>query len=123
MKNTLRIIFLYLGLTILTVSCQKDAPAPACLQIEVIGEDCETGWYILKIENDANGQQSNNYLGQLQNGYVTTDNLPAKYQKEGLRINAALELNGEYGPRCVAVTVMYPAVKVTNICNSVRELF
>ena len=123
MKNSLRIIFLYFGLATLTVSCQKDAPAPACLQVEVIGEDCETGWYILKIENNTERGQSNNYLGQLQDGYVTTDNLPAKYQQEGLRINAALELNGEYGPRCVAVTVMYPAVKVTRVCDSERELF
>ena len=123
MKNSLRIIFLYFGLATLTVSCQKDAPAPACLQVEVIGEDCETGWYILKIEKNTERGQSNNYLGQLQDGYVTTDNLPAKYQQEGLRINAALELNGEYGPRCVAVTVMYPAVKVTRVCDSERELF
>ncbi|MER2999525.1 hypothetical protein [Pontibacter populi] len=118
MKNTLRIVFLYLFLATLTVSCQEDAPAPACLKVEVIGEDCETGWYILKIESSEESGQRNNYLGQLQNGYVTTDNLPAEYKQPGRKINAALELNGAYGPRCVAINVMYPSVKVTRVCQT-----
>jgi hypothetical protein len=48
---------------------------------------------------------------------VTTDNLPDAYKQEGMRIEVALELNGEYSPRCVATSVMYPAVKVTQICT------
>ncbi|MEJ8757923.1 hypothetical protein WG947_12990 [Pontibacter sp. H259] len=118
MKNTFYSALLYIGLALFIVSCQKDAPEPECLQIEVIGEDCETGWFLLKIENTStNG--NNNYLGQLHNGYVTTDNLPAQYQQPGLRLNASLELNGEYAPRCVAIAVMYPAVKVTRLCGTV----
>ena len=119
MKNNFYAILLYIGLALFIVGCQKDAPEPECLQVEVMGQDCENGWYILKIENSgANGKQVNSYLGQLQNGYVTTDNLPEQYKQPGLKLNAALELNGEYGPRCVAVTVMYPSVKVTRVCVS-----
>ncbi|NDK56104.1 hypothetical protein [Pontibacter fetidus] len=122
MKNSFKILFLYLTLALLTVSCQKEEdPTPACLQVEVIGADCDSSWYILKIEGaDANGQQGN-YLGQLQNGYVTTDNLPEAYRQPGTKLEAALELNGEYGPRCVTVTVMYPAVKVTRVCQPARS--
>ena len=57
-------------------------------------------------------------MGQLQSGYVTTDDLPEAYRVPGLKMEAALELNGEYGPRCVTVTVMYPAVKVSRICTA-----
>jgi hypothetical protein len=118
MKNTFYSALLYIGLALFIVSCQKDAPEPECLQIEVIGEDCETGWFLLKIENNStNG--NNSYLGQLHNGYVTTDNLPEEYQQAGLKLNAGLELNGEYAPRCVAIAVMYPAVKVTRLCGAV----
>jgi hypothetical protein len=117
MKKYLATTILYMGLALFIVSCQKDAPEPECLQVEVMGSDCQTGWYILKIENNgANGTQGNGYLGQLQNGYVTTDNLPEEYRQPGLKLNAGLELNGEYAPRCVTVTVMYPAVKVTRVC-------
>lgn len=121
MKNTFKILFLYFTLALVTVSCQNEEdPEPACLKVEVIGADCDSKWYILKIvDADVNGQQGN-YLGQLQNGYVTTDNLPVAYRQPGTKLEAALELNGEYGPRCVTVTVMYPAVKVTRVCQSFR---
>jgi len=119
MKSILYTTLLYIGLALFIVGCQKDAPEPECLQVEVMGADCESGWYILKIVNSgANGTQGNGYLGQLQNGFVTTDNLPEQYRQPGLKLNAALELNGEYAPRCVAVTVMYPSVKVTRVCAS-----
>lgn len=119
MKNFIFRLFTFLGLILLLGSCQEDAPAPACLQVEVMGADCNANWYILKIENTpAAATQTNNYLGQLQRGYVTTDNLPEEYRQPGLKLNVALELNGEYGPRCVTVAVMYPAVKVTRVCST-----
>ena|SRR5688572_24766419 len=121
MKNSFKILSLYLMLALFTVSCQREEdPGPACLKVEVIGADCDANWYILKIEDaEVNGQQGN-YLGQLQNGYVTTDNLPEAYKQPGTKLEAALQLNGEYGPRCVTVTVMYPAVKVTRVCQTIR---
>ena len=106
----------------LAVSCtEENAPEPACLQVEVIGEDCNTGWFILKIENET-GAEANTYQGQLQSGFVTTDNLPQAYRQPGLTYEAALELNGDYGPRCVAVTVMYPAVKIVRICGTATDV-
>lgn len=111
-------MFPFLSLVLLS-SCQEDAPEPACMQVEVMGADCNPNWYILKIDNtNAEAGQTNDYLGQLQSGYVTTDNLPEEYRQPGLKLNAALELNGEYGPRCVTIAVMYPAVKVTRVCGA-----
>ncbi|MBB6611419.1 hypothetical protein H7F15_10265 [Pontibacter sp. Tf4] len=119
MKNTFYLALLYLCLALLLAGCSEDeTPVPECLQVEVMGEDCDTGWYILKVVNEQAGtRQVNSYLGQLHSGFVTTDNLPAMYRQPGTMLKATLELNGEYGPRCVTVTVMYPAVKVTNVCT------
>ena len=117
MKNALYL--LTICLTLLLSGCSEDnSPTPDCQQVEVIGEDCNTGWYILRLKNSNPGNAgSNRYLGQLQDGFVTTDNLPAAYQHPGLTLAASLELNGEYGPRCVTVAVMYPAVRVKRICS------
>lgn len=119
MKSAFKILFLYVSLALFIVSCQdEDTPEPVCLQVEVIGADCDSNWYILKIENsDASGQPGN-YKGQLQSGYVTTDNLPEAYKQPGLKMEATLEVNGEYAPRCVTIAVMYPAVKVTRVCQA-----
>lgn len=120
MKYALRTLLYSLSMLLLLTGCTDDdeTPTPDCLKIEVVGEDCNTGWYILKVENkQANGTTGNNYLGQLQSGFVTTDNLPLAYRIPGLTLEATLELNGEYAPRCVAITVVYPAVKVDRICT------
>lgn len=121
MRNALRICLQCLSMLLLLTGCSDDdeTPAPECLQVEVVGEDCNAGWYILKVENkQANGATGNNYLGQVQSGFVTTDNLPLAYRVPGLTLEATLELNGEYAPRCVAITVIYPAVKVSRVCTS-----
>jgi len=119
MKSILYIGFLYLCLSVLLVSCSDSDPEPSCIQAEVIGPDCESGWYILKLENEATDRRRS-YVGQLQSGYVTTDNLPVKYRKTGTKIGAEMEIIGAYGPRCVTVTVMYTAVNIKQVCESNR---
>ncbi|MCC9165818.1 hypothetical protein [Pontibacter harenae] len=97
---------------------RQNAP-PSCIKAEVVGGDCEAGWYILKLEEKtAIAGQSNAYIGMIQGGYVTTDNLPAQYQATGAKLDLAVELNGEYSPRCLTVAVMYPAVRVKKVCSS-----
>lgn len=117
MKSFLYIGLLYICLSLLVISCTDSAPEPACIQAEVVGADCEAGWYILKLENET-ANQSKNYVGQLQSGFVTTNNLPDAYKEPGRRIGVAVEIIGEYSPRCVTVTVMYPAVRVKRVCNN-----
>jgi hypothetical protein len=123
MKNSIHIFILYvMSFAFLGISCtEEDAPKPMCMQVEVIGEDCNSGWFILNVENKA-ALQENSYKGQLQSGYVTTDNLPLTYRQPGLKFNTALELNGDYGPRCTTLAVMYPAVKVAHICETTSTI-
>ncbi|WP_187262542.1 hypothetical protein [Pontibacter beigongshangensis] len=119
MKPAFYLALIFLCLSLLAISCSGEEPVPvACVQAEVVGADCETGWYVLRLLNDnqASGLQSNRFVGQIQGGLVTTDNLPAAYRLQGIRIEVALELNGEYSPRCVATSVMYPAVRVVQVC-------
>jgi hypothetical protein len=120
MKSTLSIILLYLLLALLMVSCaDQEEAVPSCLQVEVVSEDCENGWFVLRIlENDGAGEQrSNQYVGQLQSGYVTTDNLPKELQVPGRLLQLSLERNGDYGPRCTAINMMYPPVRVKQVCS------
>ena len=120
MKSFLYIALLYLTLSLLVVGCSENTPEPACIKAEVIGTDCEKGWYILKLSDDKASieKKGHSYIGQLQGGFVTTDNLPESHRQVGNKLEVALDLNGDYGPRCVAVNVMYPAVRVKRVCNS-----
>ncbi|WP_147383300.1 hypothetical protein [Pontibacter oryzae] len=118
MKRFLYLSILYFCLALVAAGCSKSAPAPVCHAAEVIGQDCETGWYILKLEKNSGGAESKGrYIGQLQGGYVTTDNLPEAYQKIGTKIALRLELNGAYGPTCMSASMMYLAVRVVDTCN------
>ncbi len=119
MKKILYIGLLYCCMLLVVGSCTESdsEPAPTCIQAEVIGPDCDSGWYILKLENEA-PDGSGKYVGQLQSGYVTTDNLPDAYKQPGRKLSVAVDIIGNYGPRCVTVTVMYPAVSVKRICAS-----
>lgn len=120
MRNVLLVALLYLALSVLVISCSEAEPEPSCVAAEVVGADCDSGWYILKLEEKQNAGilPGGCYAGQLQGGYVTTDNLPQAYRQPGLKLKLALEINGEYSPRCVTVAVMYQAVKVKNVCES-----
>ncbi|WP_242920854.1 hypothetical protein [Pontibacter liquoris] len=119
MKSILYLALFYLCLLLLVVSCTEKEPEPACLQAEVVGADCQNGWYVLRLlEENSTESHKGDYVGQIQSGYVTTDNLPEAYRQTGKRLNVALELNGEYSPRCVAVHMMYPAVRITRVCSS-----
>ncbi|WP_299705168.1 hypothetical protein [uncultured Pontibacter sp.] len=121
MKSTLSIILLYLLLALLVVSCaDQEEAVPSYLQVEVIGADCENGWYVLRIldTDGAGDQRSNQYVGQLQSGYVTTDNLPEELQVPGRLLQLSLERNGDYGPRCTAINMMYPPVRVKQVCSN-----
>lgn len=116
MRSTLFIALLYLCLSLLMSSCSDDStPQPTCLQVEVVGADCESGWYVLQIiEKDT--PTTSSYKGQLQSGFVTTDNLPEAYRQPGQQLEVALEVNGEYGPRCLAFMMIYPSVRVKHVC-------
>ncbi|WP_347157187.1 hypothetical protein [Pontibacter chitinilyticus] len=117
MKSILYIALFYLCLSVLVVSCTEKEPEPACLQAEVVGPDCQNGWYILKLANeDSQTNHTGDFVGQIQAGYVTTDNLPEAYRHEGQRLTLALELNGSYSPICTAVHMMYPAVRIKRVC-------
>lgn len=121
MKSILSFILPYLLLALLLVSCaDQEEVAPSCLQVEVMGEDCENGWFVLRIldTDGAGDQRSNQYVGQLQSGYVTTDNLPEDLQVPGRLLQLSLERNGDYGPRCTAINMMYPPVRVKRVCSN-----
>lgn len=116
MKSILRVGLFYFCLALLVAGCSESDPEPACIQAEVIGPDnCGSDWYLLKLENDISGK-SNSYVGQLQSGYVTTNNLPDEYKQPGLKINVALDLLEEGGSICLAVYMVYPAVSVKRVC-------
>ena len=119
MKSFLCIVIFYLCLSMLVVSCSKSDPAPSCMQAEVVGPDnCQDGWYILKLQENASvaGSKSNHYIGQLNGGYVTTRNLPEEYRREGSQLSLSLELDEEPTQICAAIHVIYPAVKVVRVC-------
>ncbi|GHA69479.1 hypothetical protein [Pontibacter akesuensis] len=120
MKSLLYVTLLYLCLALLAAGCSNSAPVPACTAVEVVGVNCDTGWYILKLQDDSEelASKSGSYVGQLHGGYVTTDNLPEAYRQVGQRAQLRLELNTSYGPRCVATAMMYPAVRVTEVCGA-----
>lgn len=120
MKSLGYITLLYLCLALLATSCTKSAPVPACVAAEVVSQDCESGWYILKLEDDSEevSSKSGSYVGQLHGGYVTTDKLPELYRQPGLRVNLRLELNTAYGPLCVTSFMRYPVVRVIEVCSA-----
>lgn len=119
MKSFLYVALLYLLLSVVVISCTDADPEPACIGAEVVGQDCDSGWYILKLnEQQKAGAIAGAFIGQLQGGFVTTDNLPQAYRRPGLRLKVALEINGEYSPRCIATAVMYTPVKVKSVCES-----
>lgn len=120
MKSTLSIAIICLLLSLLAVSCTEEEAVPSCVQVEVMGPDCENGWFVLKVlENETvTGQRSKEYVGQLQSGFVTTDNLPLELREAGLLLDLSLERNSDYGPRCTAMYMMYPPVKVKQVCDS-----
>lgn len=116
MKSTCLIALLYLCLSLLMSSCSDDTvPQPTCLQVEVVGPDCENGWYVLRVM-DTDKPTSSSYKGQIQSGFVTSDNLPEEFRQTGQLLEVALELNGEYSPRCLAFVMVYPAVRVKHVC-------
>ncbi|WP_018476798.1 hypothetical protein [Pontibacter roseus] len=119
MKSTLFVCLLYLLLALLAVSCsEEEEVSPACVRVEVVGSDCQNGWFLLRIlEEEGNGQRSKEYVGQLPSGFVTTDNLPLELQQPGLLLDLSLELYGDHGPLCFAVHMMYPPVKVKQVCG------
>ena len=120
MKSVLSLVVLYLVLALLLVSCaDQEEAVPDCLQVEVVGPDCEAGWYVLQImDADGTGEQrSNQYIGQLRSGFVTTDNLPEALRHSGKTAFLSLERNTEYGPLCTAVYMMYPPVRVKQVCS------
>lgn len=118
MKRLAHLTTLYFCLTMLVAGCKRNAPMPLCQAAEVVSQDCETGWYILKLEkNSGEAESKGRYIGQLQGGYVTTDNLPEAYRKIGTKVMLRLELNGAYGPTCHATSMMYLAVRVVDTCN------
>ncbi|GAB3199061.1 hypothetical protein ABID22_001828 [Pontibacter aydingkolensis] len=119
MKSILCIVLLYLALSVLVISCTEADPEPACMRAEVVGIDCDSGWYILKLdESNSTGATGGGFAGQLQGGFVTTDNLPQAYQQPGLKLKVSLEINNESSPRCLATAVIYTPVKVVTVCES-----
>lgn len=121
MKNARYTFFLYVLFLLLVVSCtDQEEAVPACVQVEVLGPDCASGWYLLQIldNEDAGEQRSRQYIGQLQSGIVTTKDLPAELQKPGVNLALSLELNNAEGPRCVSVYMIYPPVHVKQVCSS-----
>jgi len=109
-------MILYLCLALLASGCAKTAPVPACTTAEVVAQDCAPGWYILRLEEKAPGT-SGVYVGQLQGGYVTTNNLPEQYRQAGRKVSLRLELSGADGPRCTADVMLYPPVRVVAACG------
>jgi hypothetical protein len=122
MKNTpALVLLLFVLLAVVLTNCADKVDAvPSCLQVEVVGEDCENGWFVLRIldTDGASEQRSNQYIGQLQSGYVTTDNLPEELQVPGRLLQLSLERNSAYGPRCLAIYMMYPPVRVKEVCSN-----
>ncbi|WP_242926637.1 hypothetical protein [Pontibacter vulgaris] len=120
MKRSFYLNLLCFCLSVVMFGCSENDPEPLCLQVEVVGADCENGWYLLHVlDENFIVQNTQDYTGPLQAGYVTTDNLPLEYQQAGRRLNVAMDTNGERSPRCVAVTVMYPAVTIKRVCDAV----
>jgi hypothetical protein len=119
MKTLGYITILYLFLALLASGCAKTAPVPACTVAEVVAQDCQSGWYILKLEDDSEemASKTGSFVGQLHGGYVTTNNLPDQYRQPGTKVSLRLQLNGSDGPRCTANYMMYPAVKVVDVCG------
>ncbi|MCX2738441.1 hypothetical protein [Pontibacter anaerobius] len=119
MKSLVYIILLYLCLALLAAGCSKSAPVPACTAAEVVAQDCQPGWYVLKLEDDSEEMagKTGSYVGQLHGGFVTTNNLPDEYRQVGTTVRLRLQLNGSDGPRCTANYMMYPAVKVMAVCG------
>lgn len=119
MKTFGYITILYLCLALLASGCAKTAPVPACAVAEVVAQDCQPGWYILKLEDDSEevAGKTGSFVGQLHGGFVTTGNLPEQYRQAGTKISLRLQLNGSEGPRCTANYMMYPAVKVVDVCG------
>lgn len=120
MRNTLQLLFLYVGLALFTVSCQQDTPEPVCIEAEVVGPDeCGGGWYVLRVpdtEEHTNGILPGGcYVNER---YVTVNNLPEGYRQAGLKINVALEELKNDGPFCLAIYMMYPAASIKRICNA-----
>ncbi|MCJ8166994.1 hypothetical protein MKJ04_19285 [Pontibacter sp. E15-1] len=122
MKTFLSAVLVSLCLLVLAAGCsERNDPAPACLQAEVIGPDsCQPGWHILKLQDDATltSSQSNSYIGQLHGGYVTASNLPQAYQQPGSRLNLTLEVDDSPTQVCVAVHILYPPVRVKRVCQA-----
>ncbi|TPE44867.1 hypothetical protein [Pontibacter mangrovi] len=112
-------LLLTLCLTMLAAGCSRTAPVPVCTVAEVVAQDCEEGWYVLRLEDDSekHSESAGAYIGQLHGGYVTTKDLPEQYRRAGLKLSLRLQLNGTDGPRCVATYMMYPAVKIVDICG------
>ncbi len=117
MKTKLLRLALYLVFALLYQGCSESVPEPTCVKAEVVGVDCDNRWYILHLVEDPEKQERNgSYIGQLQEGYVTTDNLPDAYKQPGLTIEVALDINSENSPLCTAVNIMYPTVRVKKVC-------
>ena len=118
MKTLGCITILDLCLALLASGCAKTAPVPACTTAEVVAQDCQPGWFILKLEDDSEeiAGKSGAYVGQLHGGFVTTGNLPEAYRQAGAKVSLRLVLDGSNGPRCTANYMMYPAVKVVEVC-------
>ena len=121
MRSFLYIVLFYLCLSLLVVSCsESNDPEPACMQAVVVGPDnCQEGWYVLKLQDNATAaaSQSNSYIGQLHEGYVTTHNLPEEYRQPGRRLRLSLEVDDEPTQVCEAVHVIYPTVRVVRVCG------
>ncbi|WP_276497709.1 hypothetical protein [Pontibacter litorisediminis] len=119
MKTLCYIILLYLCLALLVSGCAETAPVPACTMAEVVAQDCDPGWYILKLQDNSEevAGKTGTYVGQLHGGYVSTGTLPEQYRQPGRKVSLRLELDGADGPRCTANAMMYPTVKVLSVCG------
>ncbi|QCR23627.1 hypothetical protein [Pontibacter sp. SGAir0037] len=122
MKLLQPVKFLFTACCLLLLGCSEITPEPACVQAQVIGLDCQNGWYVLHLTGNDSRTATRAYIGQLQEGFVTTDNLPEAYREPGLTLTVALELNTDYSPVCTAVNMMYPTVRVKKVCSVVASL-
>ena len=119
MRNLIFIALLYLILSVLVISCTGTDPEPACVEVTVLEQDCDSNWFILQVD----GMQGKGILpggcygGQL----IATDNLPQEFRTPGLRLSLSFQEKSSYTRQCMANAVTYPSVKVKRVCATLTE--